>query len=296
MAAAWADHEVSNEEINNLKDLLFRLPELTGREWAMLEMYIESPVGDAERERLVDQLKGQLQSAADKALAKQALEELASADGVVTDEERAVVDSIKTEIDSVSVGVFGQVGRLVSGSVSRREQALREAPNREDHFEDYIKNKVYFGVQLRMEGDDGKAVSLDIPDAELRLLSLAGGLMARVAHVDLEIADDEIAAMVKALEEGWKLRSDQAAFVVEVAVSEIGPDMDYYRLTREFFESTSEEQRAEFLKVLFAVGDADGRVSNEEIEEIRTIANALRLPHKYFIDAKLTIPKERRAS
>ncbi len=48
--------------------------------------------------------------------------------------------------------------------------------------------------------------------------------------------------------------------------------------------------------MLFAVGDADGRVTNEEIEEIRTIANALRLPHKDFIDAKLTIPKDRRSS
>lgn len=296
IAAAWADHEVSNEELNNLKDLLFRLPELTGREWAMLEMYIESPVGDVERERLVDQLKGQLQSSADKALAKQALEELVSADGVITDEERAVVDSINAEIDSVSVGVFGQVGRLLSGPVSRREQALREAPNREDHFEDYIKNKVYYGLQLRMEGDDGKAPGIEIPDSELRLLSLAGGLMSRVAHVDLDVTDDEIAAMAKALQTDWKLRGDQAAFVVEVAVSEIGPDMDYYRMTREFFEGTSEEQRVEFLKVLFAVGDADGRVSNEEMEEIRTIATALRLPHKAFIDAKLTIPRERRAS
>ena len=290
MAAAWADHEVSNEEINSLKDLLFRLPELTGREWAMLDMYIESPVGDAERERLVEQLKGQLKSSADKELVKQTLEDLVSADGVITDEERAVVDSIEAEIDSVSVGRFG---RLLSGSISRREEALRGAPNREQHFEDYIKNKVYYGVQLRM---DGKELSLDIPDSELRLLSLAGGLMARVAHVDLEVTDDEIAAMTKALKEGWNLGGDQAAFVIEVAVSEIGPDMDYYRLTREFFEGTSEQQRTDFLKVLFAVGDADGRVSNDEIEEIRAIATALRLPHKTFIDAKLTIPKNRRAS
>jgi uncharacterized tellurite resistance protein B-like protein len=170
---------------------------------------------------------------------------------------------------------------------------LRDAPNREEHFEDYIKNKVYYGVQLRKDDQD---VSLNIPDTELRLLSLAGGIMARVAHVDLDVTDDEIAAMIKALESGWDLSSDQAAFVVEVAVSEIGPDMDYYRLTREFFENTDQDQRVGFLKVLFAVGDADGQVTNEEIEEIRTIASALRLPHKDFIDAKLTIPKDRRSS
>ena len=273
-----------------MKDLLFRLPELTGREWATLEMYIKSPVGDAERERLVDQLKSQLQSSDDKALAKQALEELVGADGDVTDEEREVIDSIEAQIDSVNLGRFG---RLISGSVSRREETLRDAPNREEHFEDYIKNKVYYGIQLRKDDQD---LNLDIPDTELRRLSLAGGLMARVAHVDLKVTDDEIVAMTEALKSGWDLSDDQAAFVIEVAVSEIGPGMDYYRLTREFFQNTDEEQRIGFLKVLFAVGDADGRVTNEEIEEIRTIANALHLPHKRFIEAKQTIPKDRRSS
>jgi hypothetical protein len=43
------------------------------------------------------------------------------------------------------------------------------------------------------------------------------------------------------------------------------------------------------------VAAAAGRASNEEIEEIRSIANSLRLTHKAFIDAKLTLPREKRA-
>jgi uncharacterized tellurite resistance protein B-like protein len=72
--------------------------------------------------------------------------------------------------------------------------------------------------------------------------------------------------------------------------------MDYYRLTREFFTSTTGEERSQFLKVLFSVANADGFVSVKEIEEIRAIANSLRLTHKQFIDAKLTIPKDQRAN
>ena len=297
MAAAWADHEVSNDEINSLKDLLFRLPELTGREWASLEMYIESPVGAAERARLVEQLTSQLQTSEDKQLAISALEELVSADGVVTDEERAVVEAIEAEINSVGTGLFGQLGRLVTPSVSRREEALQNAPNREDHFEDYIKNKVYYGLQLRLANSEGDSPpELSIPESDLRLLSLAGGLMARVAGVDLKVTDEEFDAMAKALRQVWSLDTEAAAFVTEVAVSEIGPDMDYFRLTREFFESTEETQRTKFLEILFRVADADGGVSNKETEEIRSISNALRLTHKQFIDSKLTIPKDRRAN
>ena len=293
IAAAWADGEVAHEEINCLKDLLFRLPGLTGREWAMLDMYIESPVGAAERERLVEQLHNELRSSRDKSLALQSLDDMAVADGIISEGEKAIIEEIKSQIETANVGVFVQLGRVVKDSIQRREAALSDAPNREEHFEDFIKNKVYYGVQRRLELGE---VSLDIPEDRLRKLSMVGGLMARVAHVDLVVTNEEFEVIADSLKKEWGISQDEATFVTEVAVSEVGPDMDYYRLTREFFTSTTEEERSQFLNVLFSVANADGFVSSKEIEEIRTIANSLRLTHKQFIDAKLTIPKDQRAN
>jgi uncharacterized tellurite resistance protein B-like protein len=291
IAAAWADGEVSPEEVNSLKDLLFHLPGLTGREWANLEMYIESPVGAAERERLVAQLTQQITSGSDKALALHALDGLISADGVITDQERVVVDEIKSEIQSAGVGVFGALGKVIRGSVARRSEATSSAPNREEFFEDFIKNKVFYSLRLRLAE---KADAFDLPEEELRKLSLAGGLMARVAQVDREVTEGEIEAMVNALEGGWGISREHSAFVAEVAVAEVTPEMDYYRLTRQFFTTTSEDERVRFLDVLFSVAAADGYASNAEIEEIRSIASALKLTHQQFIDAKLKLPKESR--
>jgi uncharacterized tellurite resistance protein B-like protein len=298
IAAAWADGEMTLEEINSLKDLLFRLPhaggtQLTGREWARLEMYIESPVGAAERARLLEQLQAALRRPKDRALALSALEDLIQADGVVTDEERAVVEEIKSAIEAVDLGMIGQLGRLMRGTVQRRSQAVANAPNREEYFEDFIKNKVYYAVQQRLNLGE---VELDIPEADLRKLSLAGGLMARVAHVDREVTEGEFDTMVNALQGGWDITREAAAFVAEVAVSAVSADLDYFRLTRQFSTSTTEDERIRFLDVLFAVADADGRVSYDEIEEIRRIAKSLNLTHKQFIGAKLTIPRERRAN
>ena len=73
IAAAWADGEIDNHEINNLKDLLFHLPNITGREWGTLEMYIEAPVGAGERTRLVKQLQSELRSTADQQFALEAI-------------------------------------------------------------------------------------------------------------------------------------------------------------------------------------------------------------------------------
>jgi len=293
IAAAWADGEISTDEVNCLKDLLFRLPGLTGREWASLEMYIEAPVGAAERERLLQQLNEMMRSSRDRKLALQFLDQLATADGTPCADEQVIIGSMRSEISQASVGLLGQLGRVVKGAIQRREEVLQQAPNRENHFEDYIKNKVYYGVQRRLELGEAELV---IPEAKLRKLCLAGGLMARVAHVDLQVTHDEQGAMVDALQSGWNLSQDEARFVTEVAISEIGPDMDYYRLTRQFFTSTDEAERKRFLEVLFAIAASDGLATAAEIEEIRTIANTLRLSHRQFIDAKLTLKQDQRAN
>jgi uncharacterized tellurite resistance protein B-like protein len=291
IAAAWADGNVSREEINSLKDLLFQLPDMTASDWAELEIYVEAPVGEAERARLVEDLRANLSNPADKAQALAAMDAVVAADGQVTDEERAVVDEIKDNIDNADVGLFGQLGGLLRGPVRRRSDALANAPNRELEVDDFMRNKIFFKVRRRLELDD---MEMNIPEAELRKLSLAGGLMARVAYVDHEVKDEECDAMVAAMQTNWDISQVEAALVVEVAVSEISRTLDYYRLSREFFESTSFEERLRFLDVLFAVADGDGRVSYDETEEIRTIAMGLKFTHKQFIDAKLKIPRERR--
>lgn len=293
IAAAWADGEIAHDEINSLKDLLFHLPNITGREWGMLEMYIEAPVGPGERARLIDQLQSELRTSSDKTLAIDALSSIIEADGQVTNSEKLVFAEIKTAIEAAGVGIFGQLGKIFGGALSRRSDQTESAPNREQLFEDYIKNKVYYEIRRRML-NEGKI--LEIPDKDLRKLSLAGGLMAQIALVDRNITEEEQLRMSKSLEEGWHISAEKAGFVSEVAAAEVTRELDYYRLTRGFFDTTTENERFEFLDVLFSIANADGFVTHEEIEEIRRISNSLKLTHQQFITAKLKIPADRRVN
>ena len=293
IAAAWADGEVAHDEINSLKDLLFRLPELTGLQWAELDMYIESPVGEDERARLLAELQDAISSQADKKLALYALHEMIYADGVVTDDEKRVAGEIEAAIEAADVGVFNKMSGFLRGPLKRRSEALADTPNREEYFEDFVKNKVFYSVRRRLEGEGS---GLDIPEGDLRKLSLAGGIMARVAHVDKVVTDEEFAAMVKALEKGWGVDHAAATFVTEVAVSDLGSNLDYYRMSREFFENTSEDERLAFVNVLFDVAAADDFATHDEIEEIRSISQGFKLTHKQFIDAKVKILREKRAT
>jgi uncharacterized tellurite resistance protein B-like protein len=293
IATAWADGSITNDEINSLKDLLFQLPEMTASDWAELDIYIETPVGEAERARLVADLGAALSSSHEKAMAVTMIDELVNADGEITAEERETAEEIKTAIQEANVGVLGGMSKFLGNSVNRRSQAVERAPNRELYLDDYVKNKVFYNVSRRLELEQ---TEIDISERELRRLSLAGGLMARVAYVDHEVQEGEFNSMVEAIQTNWELSDVEAALVAESAVSAITKGLDYYRMSRRFFESTTEDERVHFMDALFAVADADGRVSYEEIEEIRTIATVLKLHHKQFIDAKLKIPRERRAN
>jgi len=293
IAAAWADGSVSHDEINCLKDLLFRIPDLNARDWATLEIYIDSPIEPEERERLLENLQLALRSQSDKKLALSALDELISADGEITEEERAVAEEIKAAIESAGTGIVGGIGKLLIGPIQRRSQAIAGAPNREAFLDDFIRNKVFYGVRRHLGENE---LELDLSEGDLWKLSLSGGLMARVAHVDRDVTEGEFGAMAEALQQNWQLSSEAAAIVAEVAISAVAENMDYYRMAREFFSCTNEDERVRFLDVLFAVADGDGQVSHEEIEQIRSIARHLKLTHKQFIDAKLKIPRERRTS
>jgi uncharacterized tellurite resistance protein B-like protein len=291
IAVAWADGEISNEEINSLKDLLFHLRtstfddsmQFSGQEWARLDMYIETPVGAEERERLVVDLQSSLRSASDKQVVAGALQRMIEADGAVGPEEQALAAQIEAEIDSVNVG---GLQRLLGGAMNRRSAAVANAPNREAYFDDFIKNKVYYSVEQRLKVDP---TDLGLSDDELRKLSLVGGLMAKIAQLDRQVSDEEFANMVSTFVKIWGVSEEAATFVVEVAISAVDMTYDTFRMMRELATSATEDERRHVVEMLFAISAADGDMSIEEVEEIRVIARGLNLTHKDFIDAKLKI-------
>jgi len=283
IAAAWADGELTTDEINSMKDLLFHLPELTANQWASIEIYMDSPVNAAERQRLLTELQQRIRSPRERQFAVDALEDMVQADGDITPEEQVVLDQMRESVESVDLDVLSRLWRMFDG----RHRA--QGPNREQHFEEYVRNRIYYRLK-RQHGDTG------IEDDQLWRLSLAGALMSRIALVNQQAEPEEQVAIVEALVQKWHINREQAEMVMQVATSDLGKDLDYFRVAREFLHVCSFDELVAFLDVLFAVAAADGMATNEEIEEIRRTANTLKLGHQEFIQAKLRIPAERRAS
>jgi uncharacterized tellurite resistance protein B-like protein len=288
IAAAWADGTVGEEEEICLKDMLWRLPQVNAREWDQLAIYLDSPVEAAERERLIADLQARLTSPEQRELALRALDELVAADGVVNDAEQAVVAEARAALETADVGLWGSLSRLLVG---RRAAvaATAGAPNREVYLNDFVRNRVYYRLRQQLAA---QGVDWGLDDAEMRRLGLAGGLLALVAQRSDGVADAERTAMAAALARAWSLPAESAAFVVEVALAD-GEQLDFYRLLREVSEVTTPEERQRLLEALFVVAAADGEASFDEVEQLRLVAQGLKLSHSEFIAAKLS-SKERR--
>lgn len=290
IAAAWADGKITHDEIISLKDLMFHLPNLTRLQWAELDMYIETPVVEGERERLVDTLRQQVNSGQDRQFALDTLQAMISADGEITESEQAMMDDVREQLDG-GMNVFGGFRRLVGGSIDERTERLKSAPNRDEFYDDFIKNKVYYEVQRRLQSGE---VDLDMPDDQLRKLSFAGGLMAQIARVQAGINEDELQAIADALETHWQMPRPHAAFVAQVAASELAENLDYMRTAREFYGLCTEAELSNFLDALFQVAASDGMATYAELEEVRAISRTLHFSNEQFIAAKIKIPKDKR--
>jgi uncharacterized tellurite resistance protein B-like protein len=284
VAAAWADGVLSNDEINSMKrDLLTRIPNLSTQQWASVSIYMDSPVDEAERARLIQQLRFQITTPLGKQLVFDALEALVAADGRVTDEEHRVVDEVKSAIEAGNSAGLGKVSRLFKGR-SAPAPVTAVGPNREAYLDDYIQNRVYYVIRRRI---DQARVAPKLSDAEIRKLSLAGGMMTVVARANPPVTDQEQAAMMATLQQNWRLSDEQAGFLVEVAMSQQPADLDSFRLADGFAAVSDYDERGQLVDALFAIAAADGAVNNDEIETIRGLANAMVLTHERFIEAKL---------
>jgi len=291
IAAAWADSELSNDEINALKDLLFNLDQVTGEQWAELELYMDSAASAEQTQQLLQDVLSRVKSEQDKHFVLDTLEKLVAADGVVTAQEQELLEKVKDAVSTVDTGLLAKLSGLLRRTVTTRADTCRAATQRQAELDDFIKNTIYHELKSRIQ--KGQA-GIDLSDEELRKLCLAAGLLSRIAAVDKEISDSEKQAISRVLIERWHLSAPQAELIAEISCHRTLKGLDYFRLARGFFECTTFDERRDFLKCLFQIANACGKTSYDEIEQIRKIAGSLKLSHRDFIDAKLTIPDEDR--
>lgn len=118
-----------------------------------------------------------------------------------------------------------------------------------------------------------------LPERERRHVAGFAYILGRAAHADLRISDEERTLMERTVWELGGMPQAQAVLAVEIARSqnELYGGTEDFLVTREFRESTSEDQRLALLRCCFAIGAAEGSISSEESAELNQIAKELDL-------------------
>jgi uncharacterized tellurite resistance protein B-like protein len=116
-----------------------------------------------------------------------------------------------------------------------------------------------------------------MPPDQARLIASAAYTLARAANADLDISDEETAAIEHELQANDALDEATAVLVTEMAklqAKTVGGTEDFV-VTREFKALATQEQRLQVLRACFAIGAANGTISAEETAVVNEIAEEL---------------------
>jgi tellurite resistance protein len=116
-----------------------------------------------------------------------------------------------------------------------------------------------------------------MPPDRARLIASAAYTLARAAHADLDITDEETAAIERELQRDGALDEATAVLVAQMAKLQartVGGTEDYV-VTREFKALATEAQRIDVMRACFVVGAVDGTISAQETGVLNQIAGEL---------------------
>jgi uncharacterized tellurite resistance protein B-like protein len=116
-----------------------------------------------------------------------------------------------------------------------------------------------------------------MPPDRARLAASAAYILARAAHADFQISDEETQLMERELQDHGLVDEATAVIVIQMAKLQartVGDTEDYV-VTREFKALSTPEQRVDILRACFAIGAENGTISAEEASVLNQIAREL---------------------
>ncbi len=281
---AWADEEVTAEEMNFIKQFVRKF-DLSGDDWAQMEMYLVEKVPLAEMKEVTRRFLSSARRKKEREILMKAVKDLLQGNERFTPQEKEWLSALE-EVVAESKGAAFLLDGLksllrVGGTTQEAQDGSREAD-----LHDFIHNRVLFKLRRRL---GSKLLEKEGTPDKLKRLTLSAALLARVGYVDNDFLPQEEAYMKKILFEIWGISEAAVGAVIEVALETVRQGVDLHRLVQEVKRIMPMAERKLLIEGIFALSKAEGKMSHEEVEAIRKIAYMLDFPHKLFIDTKLKV-------
>jgi uncharacterized tellurite resistance protein B-like protein len=279
---AWADEKLTRAEISLIGRLMHDF-HLSGEERLQVEPYLDEKVDLEEARRVTRRFVARVRRPAQRRELIATVEKLLDSDEGRTPEEqewlRELNDAVAESSGSFLLDGLRSVLRIATATADNSD------PRREAQLHDFIHNRVLFKLRHRV---GAKILERETNPDKLKELTLCAAFLGRVGYVDENFLPQEKEFIEKLLREVWGISPSLAEAVSTVAM-EAANGLDLFRLIQETKATFSANKRKTLLEALFALALAEGKMTGEEIEEIRKIAYGLEFTHREFINAKLKV-------
>jgi uncharacterized tellurite resistance protein B-like protein len=125
-----------------------------------------------------------------------------------------------------------------------------------------------------------------VPEERQRLEVATAALLVEVMRLD-GAAEDERAAVLRAVQHTFGLAPDAAQEIVALADEEARESVGYYQFTSLINRQFDAAQKERVVELMWRVAYADDSLSAHEQHVIRKVAALLHVPHAAYIAAKL---------
>jgi len=291
VAVAWIDGILAPQELDALRALIGRIPGIKPQEKAQIEVFMAHRVSDAERETLMRLVADLIKTDEEKAMVVSCLRNVVASDGEITSDEEAALAALEESISRADVGMLGSLGRMIWRGVTR-QQALPDTLAREEHLDDFMRNRVFYYLMLDPKGE---ALVRALGEEKARLVSLVAGLMLRVACAGREkpqLASKDgppTGPLAARLMDQYELSDEQAQTFVDIAWLGYTRSLDGFLLGCALEAKANQEQLQACYAILLDLAHQDGNPSDAVTQELLDIAHSL-----LFDQAAIELAQQRR--
>jgi len=135
--------------------------------------------------------------------------------------------------------------------------------------------------------------SEELSDHALQLATAA--LFLEMVYIDREVREDERKRVTEAVSEKFSLSEEETQALVELAEQAVRETLSYHEFTSTIRKGFTPEQKKKVIEHLWSIAYADGELDRHEEHLVRKIADLLYVPHRDFIEAKLSAREAPRA-
>lgn len=270
IAIAWADGEIQHEELECLRSLIAALPGIPPEHVQSMESLLERPIEPTERDIILDEFDRLITGKVERNFALYWLDRIIDAKGTRDPQEMVIYDAIVNRFmqrEHAATGASGDTSQPVPLSLGGDVRAL-------DEIEIIFKEARAFLDQDLLS------------DLNLRRMLMIGALASRITLADFRIDEGEVEQLRDFIRRQTGLDKVHAVKLARlILVRDFESDSEVLTLCRELKKQSTLEERKQWVDQLVRISEQDGKIVDEEMNQIISIAAALEVEQKHFQDA-----------